>query len=479
MRAEDDTLSVCRIQADCGSTPAGTLRGVEAPGEEGDPRGRRGNAPVRLLAPIQRFIRTETSGGIVLAFAAVVALAWANLAAGSYTDFWTTPLSLGAGDFDVQTTLQKFVKDGLMAVFFFVVGLEIKRELAIGELSVPRVARIPFAAALGGMLVPVAIYAALNAGGPAAGGWGIPMATDIAFAAGVLSLMSHRVPPQLAVFLLAVAVIDDIGAILVIAIFYSSGFSLYWLLASLGALLVARLLVRLNVRLVVPYAILAVAAWAAMARSGVSPTLAGVAMGLLIPVVVARDPIAAAREATRELAPLGDPSRPNGNALQRWLTIDQLGRRAVPLGERLEHLVHPWSAFVVLPLFALAYAGIRIDADALGDAAGSAITAGVALGLVVGKIVGVAGGTLIAVRLGIGDLPDGIGALHVAGVAALAGIGFTVSVFVASLALTDPELVQQAKVGILAASLIAGAVGAGLLALAGRRPPNPKALDQD
>ncbi len=420
------------------------------------------------MEPVQQFLHTASAGGVVLALAAAVALVWANVHGSSYTELWTTDIDLSVGDWSAHTTLQKLAKDGLMAVFFFVVGLEIKRELTIGELADRRVARVPFFAALGGMVVPALIYAAFNAGGAGADGWGIPMATDIAFAVGVLSLLSRRVPVTLGAFLLAIAVIDDIGAILVIAVFYSGGLAPLWLLGAGLCLAGVWLMLRWRVRLVVPYALLAIGAWAFMAGSGVSPTIAGVALGLLMPVRPWADPDATAHEAADVAADLGDGSVTHGEALAGWRRMDDLGRQAVPLAERLEVVMHPWSAFVVLPLFALAWAGIPLGGGALGDAAGSAVTLGVALGLVAGKLLGVTLGTWMAVRLGLGVLPAGVRWPHVAGVAALAGIGFTVSVFVSSLAFSDPGLVDEARVGIVGASLVAGLLGAAILLAAGR-----------
>ncbi len=412
------------------------------------------------MEPVQQFLHTASAGGVVLALAAAVALVWANVHGSSYTELWTTDIDLSVGDWSAHTTLQKLAKDGLMAVFFFVVGLEIKRELTIGELADRRVARVPFFAALGGMVVPALIYAAFNAGGAGADGWGI--------AVGVLSLLSRRVPVTLGAFLLAIAVIDDIGAILVIAVFYSGGLAPLWLLGAGLCLAGVWLMLRWRVRLVVPYALLAIGAWAFMAGSGVSPTIAGVALGLLMPVRPWADPDATAHEAADVAADLGDGSVTHGEALAGWRRMDDLGRQAVPLAERLEVVMHPWSAFVVLPLFALAWAGIPLGGGALGDAAGSAVTLGVALGLVAGKLLGVTLGTWMAVRLGLGVLPAGVRWPHVAGVAALAGIGFTVSVFVSSLAFSDPGLVDEARVGIVGASLVAGLLGAAILLAAGR-----------
>jgi len=420
------------------------------------------------MDPVQQFLHTESAGGLVLALAAAAALVWANVHGSSHEGLWSTGLDLRVGDWTAHTTLGKLAKDGLMAVFFVVVGLEIKRELTIGELSDRRVARVPFFAALGGMALPALLYTAVNGGGAGASGWGIPMATDIAFAVGVLSLMGRWVPATLGAFLLAVAVIDDIGAIIVIAVFYSGGIEPLWLLAAAGCLAGVWLLLRWRVRLVVPYAALAVGAWACMSGSGVSPTIAGVALGLLMPVRPWTDPPAAAAAARAVAETLDGPGVPHHASLHGWRRMDDLGRQAVPVAERLEAVLHPWSAFVVLPLFALAWAGVPLGADALRDAAGSPVTLGVVLGLVGGKLVGVTAGTWLAVRLGLGVLPAGVRWPHVAGVAGLAGIGFTVSVFVSSLAFDDPGLVDEARVGIVAASLAAGALGAAILLAAGR-----------
>jgi len=427
----------------------------------------------RVIEPVQEFLRTESAGGILLALAAATALLWANLASDSYLSLWGREIGISVGDWSAGTTLQKFAKDGLMAVFFLVVGLEIKRELTVGELADRRLARVPFLAALGGMALPALLFAALNAGGEGAAGWGIPMATDIAFAVGVLSLLSRRVPASLAAFLLAIAVIDDIGAILVIAVFYSSGLSVAWLLTAAAVVLAFRLMFVWEVRLVVPYVVLAVAAWAALAQSGVSPTLSGVVLGLLVPVRPLGDPRAAAREAGELARELERADCSHGRALWGWRRMDDLGRQAVPLDERLERLLHPWSAFVVLPLFALAYAGVPVTGEALADAVSSPVALGVALGLVLGKIGGITAGVWLAVRLGLGVLPAGVRWAHVVGVACLCGIGFTVSVFVASLAYADPALVDQARIGILAASLAAGVLGAAVLMAVSRRGADP------
>jgi NhaA family Na+:H+ antiporter len=321
---------------------------------------------------VRRFLELEAAGGIVLLGATVAALVWANSPwQAGYHAFWEP--------------LHTVVNDGLMSVFFFVVGLEIKRELVTGELRHPKAVGLPVVAALGGMVVPAAIYGAVNAGGPASAGWGIPMATDIAFAVGVVSLLGDRVPSPLKLFLLTLAIADDIGAILVIAVFYVGGPSWSWL------------------------------------------TVAGVALGLLTPA---------------------RPGRP----------------AQVPVGERLESALHPWTSFVVVPLFALANAGVPLSAGPLRAAVTSAVGAGIVLGLVVGKTVGVTAGAWLAVRLGLGRLPDGVSWLQLVSVSAVAGIGFTVSLFITGLAFDDPALRETATLAVLVASALAALLGAALSA---------------
>jgi NhaA family Na+:H+ antiporter len=284
----------------------------------------------------------------------------------------------------------------------------------------------------------------------------------------VLTLLSTRVPGQLGAFLLAVAVVDDIGAILVIAVFYTEGISLGYLLGAAACLAAFRLMFTWRVRLVLPYAVLGVASWALMSGSGVSPTIAGVALGLLVPARPWTEAPAALRGA-RDLLDRLPPRAGHGEQLHMWRRMDDLGRQAVPMTERVEEVLHPWSAFVVLPLFALAWAGVPIDRQILADSWDSPVTVGVVAGLVVGKAVGVTLGTWLAVRLGLGVLPGGLRWSHVVGVACLAGIGFTVSVFVSSLAFEDEGLVDQARIGILAASIVAGLIGTAVLLAASRR----------
>jgi NhaA family Na+:H+ antiporter len=419
----------------------------------------------RLLNPLQDFLRTEIAGGVVLALAAVAALAWANIWPDAYEDFWQIKVSfVSVEGFEASATLRKLVVDGLMAFFFFVVGMEIKRELVVGELAVRRVAALGVFAAAGGMAVPALIFAALNAGdGEALRGWGIPMATDIAFALGALSLLRMRVPIQLAAFLLAVAVVDDIGAIAVIALFYTDEVSVAWLVAGLVGLGATYALVRAHVHSWVPYAVVGIFVWTAAYQSGVHATVAGVAMGLLMPVFAKREITSAGVEAVEIAGEIERSDGRRGVDIGRWQRLQTLGRESVPMLERFEHALHPWSSFVVLPIFALSSAGIVIRSDTIADAATSRISIGVALGLVLGNMIGIPMGAFVATRLGLAQLPTNVTWLHVLGAAAFAGIGFTVSIFIATLAYDDQTLVDQAKLGILVASLVAGSIGALIL----------------
>ncbi len=367
------------------------------------------------------------------------------------------------GDWVLREDLRHFVNDGLMALFFLVVGLEIKREFLTGELRDRRAAALPVVAALGGMVVPALIYLALNAGGEGAKGWGIPMATDIAFALGVLTLAARSAPASLKPFLLTLAIVDDIGAIVVIAFFYSGGVAMGPLLAAavlIGAIVVLQ---RLDVRSAVVYVALGLGVWLAFHESGVHPTVAGVILGLLTPAEPFQRPRAVSAEAVRTAeTTVDDPDTPDADSPQ-WLRLAMLSREAVsPLG-RTEAALHPWTSYAVIPLFALANAGVRLSVDASRDAMTSPVTLGVVLGLVAGKILGVTLASALAVRTGLGRLPPACGWRHIVGLSAVAGVGFTVSLFIAELAFADPGLATEAKVGIFAASLVAGVLGFAVL----------------
>ncbi len=405
---------------------------------------------------------------MALLVATVVALIWANTAGDSYTSFWSTSFTLGLGDHVLTTNLLAVVNDALMFLFFLLIGLEIKRELAIGELSDRRAAALPLAAALGGMILPAGIYLAINAGTPVESGWGIPMATDVAFALAVLSVLRSRVPQAIWAFLLGVAVIDDIGAIIVIAIAYSSGISLAWLAAAAGALVMMRVLISAHVRALPPYLILALLAWAFTAASGVHATIAGVAIGLLMPARAMQRPAAVSR-AAREVADQtsDDPSPPDADD-KAWTELAHLSRGAVSPASRLIHALQPWSSFVVLPLFALANAGIVLSASTFEAPFSVRAAVGVGLALVVGKAIGIPLGAFIALRTGLGRMPEGARWSQMMGVGLLGGIGFTVSMFVTDLAFTDPSMSEAVKAGVLGASVVAAILGALVLARAGR-----------
>lgn len=416
--------------------------------------------------PMQRFLHVEASGGIVLLAATVAALVWANLAGSSYSDFWHAEVTLDVAGFRLHEDLLHWVNDGLMAVFFFVVGLEIKREWEIGELVDRRAALLPAVGALGGMAVPALLYVALNTGGGNANGWGVPMATDIAFALGIVALIGDRVPGGLKVFLLTLAIVDDIGAIVVIAVFYSSELAWDWL--GLAGVMIATtyVLKRIRVWYLPVYVILAGGIWLAMFESGVHATLAGVIVGIITPTH-ALNP-----EVTREQveATIEDPTV---DEITSAVEAARLINESVPVGSRLIRAIHPWTSFVIIPVFALANAGIALDTDALSAAVTSPVTIGIAVGLVVGKTIGVAGAVYVAVRTGIAPLPAHATPSQVIGVCALAGIGFTVSLFIASLAFDDAATISEAKIGILAASVVAAVLGATILLRAGAAQPEP------
>ena len=424
-------------------------------------------ARLAFQRPIASFLALESASGILLVVAAALALAWANSPwRASYTALWHAPIGLRVGAFAFERDLAFWIDDGLMAVFFFVVGLEVRRELHDGALADARRAALPLAAALGGMVLPALVYLALNGARATHRGWGIPMATDIAFALGVLTLLGPRVPPALRVLLLALAVIDDVGAILVIALFYSSGIQA----AGMGvlALGVAGVLVLRWSGVRSPWAYLAPAllVWAGAYAGGVHPTLAGVVLGLLTPVTAWFGVERAARTVAGQAGAL---HRARG-AHELHASLAELARaRAETLSpaERLQHALHGWVLFAILPLFALANAGVPLGSASFGGD-GLAVFAGVALGLVLGKLGGILVFAWLAVRLGLGALPSGVRWSGVALVGLLGGIGFTMALFVAALALPAGAMLETAKLAILAGSLAAAvaALVVGRVALA-------------
>jgi NhaA family Na+:H+ antiporter len=415
----------------------------------------------RAAQPLVRFMNVEAAGGIVLVVATAVALVWANSPwSASYDSFWSTVIRVDVGSYSFEEDLGHVVNDLLMAVFFFVVGMEIKRELVAGELRDPRAVGLPAMAALGGMIVPAAIYLAVNAGGPGADGWGIPMATDIAFAVGVVALLGPRVPDGIRILLLTLAIVDDIGAIAVIAIFYSDGVDLGML--ALAVVIVAAIVAvqRLDVVYAPVFVGLGLALWLAVYESGVHATIAGVALGLLTPARP-RQTVLEAEEVVDVLENRADVGVDDVRATAAAI------RGSVSACDRMIAALHPWTSFVIVPVFALANAGIPLTSGALTSP--SAVLVGVTAGLVVGKLVGVTAFSWLAVRLGLGRLPAGAGWSHVVGVGAVAGIGFTVSLFITGLAFEDDAALRSdAKIGVLVASILAAAAGAVLLARAAR-----------
>ena len=404
-------------------------------------------AAARLRGQIEAFLKTEAASGVVLLVAAVAALGLANSgAAALYHRFWTFPLRLSFHDVAFERSLAWWVNDGLMVLFFFVVGLEIRREMHAGELSEWKRAAVPTAAALGGMVAPAGIYLACANRPESQHGWGVPMATDIAFAVGILALLGSRVPPAMRMLLLALAIIDDIGAILVIAFAYSSGIALSGVAVAVAGLAAVLLLRRFRVRTKLAYVAPALVTWGGTYAAGVHPTIAGVVLGLVTPVAV-------------------------------WPSAAAAGETTSP-ADQLIHALHPWVAFAIMPFFALANAGVTLAGFEAGEAL-RGVVLGVVLGLVVGKPLGVALATALVLRLGLGTLPAGLGRLHVVVVGVVAGVGFTMALFVAELAFLEGPLLDAAKLGVLVASALAGVltVGVGRFVLpklpAGRPPESP------
>lgn len=413
--------------------------------------------------PLERFFQVQAASGIVLLVTTAVALIWANSRfAESYTSLWHTPLGVRVGSFAFERSLEWFVNDGLMAIFFFVVGLEIRREVHHGELSEWRRAALPAAAALGGMLAPAALYLVVAGAPETRSGWGVPMATDIAFAVGILALLGPRVPAALRVLLLALAVIDDLGAIIVIALFYSSGIAVSGLLVAAlgvgGVFLMQRLGVRTKLAYVVPSAV----AWAGIASAGIHPTIAGVIVGVITPVRVWLGPEGFVARVRAELEQLTtEPALSSHELAERLKKVDFARREALSPSEALIEKLHPWVAFGIMPVFALANAGVVVSVGAL-DAASWSVASAVTLGLVVGKPIGVMFASWLTLRLGLGVLPVGLTLRHVVVLGFVAGVGFTMALFVAQLAFIDAKLLAAAKLGVLAASGGAAVVSLGL-----------------
>lgn len=398
---------------------------------------------VRVMSPLRDFLGAEASGAILLAMGAVIALVWANSPwSDAYDSLWSSRFAVSVPGGSLDLDLQHWVNDGLMTIFFLVVGLEIKRELTDGHLAERRSAMLPALAAVGGMAIPALVYLAI-AGSTAPQGWAIPVATDIALAVGVISVAGSRVPASLRAFLLGLAIVDDIGAIVIIAIFYSTGVKVVWLAISLCGVLAVVVLKKIGVQKILVYVMVGIVVWLGLYKGGVHPTLAGVIMGLLAPST----PIG-----RTELIDVEESSSNSG--VESAIVVRERARGSVSVVEWLEHHLHPWTSFLIVPVFALANSGIHISRSVLVDAVGSPITWGVFVGLVVGKPAGILLATKASIRFGLADAPDGSSTRQVFGVGSAAGIGFTVAIFITKLAFTDTSQQEVAKLAILAASIL-------------------------
>lgn len=410
------------------------------------------------------FIHSNTAGGVLLLISTVAALTWANSGySRTYFDLWEQHLSIGAGGFTLSKSLHHWINDGLMVIFFFLVGLEIKRELLVGELASPRKAMLPIIAAIGGMVGPALIYLMFNAGTPESSGWGIPMATDIAFALGILALAGDRVPTALKVFLAALAIVDDMGAVLVIALFYTSELSSTMLFAGAGFLVLLFIANRLNIRSVTVYVVLGVGLWYCFLKSGVHATVAGVLLAMMIPVRSKIDKTKFLDETKQAVADLEDDgSTRSENELIHHIAV--LSEEVQSPLHRFEHALQPYVAFLIMPIFAFANAGVHLQADVFSMLL-SPVSLGVGLGLIVGKQVGIFSVTWIAVKLKIAALPNNVSWKMIYATTWLCAIGFTMALFIAGLAFDDPTPLDISKISILLASTVSGIVGLVLLRL--------------
>jgi NhaA family Na+:H+ antiporter len=428
---------------------------------------------VQVRNLFNRFTRLQASGGILLVFATLLALILANSNLSSaYFDFWKTDFSITFGEIGLSKYLLKWVNDGLMVLFFFVVGLEIKREVTVGELASPRKAALPLMAAIGGMLLPATLYVLLNAGTEGMNGWAIPMATDIAFMLGLLALLGRRVPLSLRVFFTALAIVDDLGAVLVIALFYTS--DILWMALGIGGLILL-LLIALNwlgVRNPMPYALLGIGLWLAFLQSGVHPTIAGVLLALTIPsqtrmraqAFMAQCIAVLGGVEGEDLALEGAKVQMSDRRQAAAHALEAIAERMQSPAQRLEHSLTPWATYLVLPIFALANAGVAISTD-LGALLSNRVALGIIIGLVLGKSLGITLFTWLAIKLGIAEMPSRVGWPQLFSATWLTGIGFTMALFIANSAFADPTQLATAKLAILAASLISGLIGFSLLIL--------------
>lgn len=454
--------------------PAADLREApSSPPEAWDPMHQ---AALRILSPIERFLHVQTTSGYVLLLSAIVAIAWANSPwAHIYETVWQVPIHFGAGGLAFEHDLHFVINEGLMVVFFFVVGLEIRREIHEGELADLSRAALPLVAAFGGMIAPAAIYLAINQGTPAADGWGVPMATDIAFAVGVLALLGPRVPPALRVLLLALAIIDDIGGILVIAFFYSGGIDASGVLIALSGMTAIFVMRGAGVRQPGLYVAPGMVIWFGFLRAGIHPSIAGVAIGLITPVKPWFGRNGFIEASRKSLAEFSERAQNRAKDEELWGPLERLGvaqREALPPVVRLGVRLHPYVAFGIMPLFALANAGIALGGD---DISLSPVSIGVAFGLVVGKPFGIVGLSMAAVKLGLCRLPVGVDWRGLTVVGCVAGVGFTMALFIANLAFGAGDTLEAAKLGIIVGSATVALIGLALGRTLLSRTPIPGA----
>ena len=429
---------------------------------------KREKEPIELiLKPINEFLHKEASGGILLIIFTIIALVWANTSfSDSYHNLWHTHITISLGNLlTLDYPLHYWINDGLMVIFFFTVGLEIKRELLVGELSSLQKASLPIAGALGGMIIPALLYTLINAGGNGAGGWGIPMATDIAFVVGIMALLGPRIPLTLKIFVLALAIADDIGAVLVIAVFYTAEISISALIVGAIVLVVLIILNRLGTKSLLAYSLLGIILWVAFLKSGVHATIAGVLLAFTIPASSRFDTKKFSdkvKEFIKHFDSTGDHWKNVLNNAERQndvMAIESSCQKALTPLQRFEHGLHPWVSFLIIPIFALANAGVTLSGLNIFEALFSKISLGIILGLFIGKQIGIFGFSFLAVKLKLASLPQGVNWKNLYGAGILAGIGFTMSLFIASLAFNDPELLDLSKIGVLTGSVFSGILG--------------------
>lgn len=435
----------------------------------------------KIIGPFERFLRQTTAGGIVLMVMTLLTLIVASSPWGdAFRHIWETPVRIGIGRANLEMSLHAWVNEGLMALFFLLVGLELKREILVGELASLRNAVLPVAGAIGGMLTPSVIYFLMNSSGPAKAGWGIPMATDIAFAVGILVLLAWRIPRNLIIFLTALAIADDLGAVLIIALFYTQTIDTRLLGVAAGLIGILILCNRGGIRYALPYAILGILLWLALLKSGIHATLAGVLLAFTIPAL----PIYTPKQFGQRLSDLrnafsspavnpGETGVPLDITARMYATAESLKKASSAVQspqQQMEHHLSPWVTFGVIPLFAMANAGLDVLAMPFLDVVVQPVTLGVFLGLVLGKFFGISGFAWLAVRLGLAKLPSGVQWRHILGAAWLGGIGFTMSLFIGQLAFADnPLLFTEARLGILMASLTSAIAGLTWLYLSARK----------